>query len=155
MRASKRSGTHMCLDSQERLLYKLTFSPAGDDHSNLLPLGFAWPINIYVFDGGHHLDLERDRDAYRRRIDGLRADAPVGARVGVARSKLSAKFPDGGWPGGQYTCAPIIGRQGPLVQVQIRTFQLYVELDAIYPLAQADGNVLPQSRKSSRPDCAP
>jgi len=152
LRDSRRTGTHMCLDVQEQLLYELTISPAGRFTTMLVPLGYAWPINIYVLDGAHYRDLERRRSAFEQRIAELRANVEVGAKVQVSTTKLPPKLPDGDRPLASYMCALVTGRQGPLVQVQIHSFLMYVGVDAIYPLEEIDRSS-PQSERFFHTNC--
>ena len=133
-------------------LFMVEVRPASEAWSPPLTLGWHWNIG---FDLVSPVELEKhkaNRLEYEKAVAALRANLKVGAQVQIRTSDLPDQLTSEWRERHRYSvgnmCAMVIDVKSPIAQVQIRSTQLAVEIQNLFPLGSKKdlSDVFPSDR---------
>lgn len=132
----QRIGQFSCTRPDGSIAFELLLRPGPTEPVWLPYPGWHWRFQVLVADQSLRDGFMQRHRAYLERVAALRQDAGPGALVQIPRQLLPAE-PAPGMERlrGTFVCAMVISRNGALVQVQVRTSTLYVQLTQVFPRA--------------------
>lgn len=146
-------GEFSCERADGTSAFKLILRPA-QAISLLFKPGWAWKILIIVADQAIWDSFQQRYQAYQAEVAALRNTLAPGTLVQLPRRLL----PAGAAPGleqlpGPFVCAMVVSRNDPLAQVQVRTMQLFIPINQLYPRGE-DLRKAADRRKASVAFCS-
>lgn len=153
-------GQLWCRAPSSASLFMVEVRPASEAWSPPLTLGWHWNIG---FDLVSPVELEKhkvNRLEYEKAVAALRADIKVGAQVQIRTSDLPDQMTSEWRERHRYSvgnmCGMVTDVKSPIAHVQIRSTQLAVEIQNLFPLGSKkdQSDVSPTDRDQPQSWCA-
>jgi hypothetical protein len=130
-------GQFWCTTPDEKPLFMVEVLPAPGASVPLIPIGWDWNIAFRIVSSGALEQYQAKRVDYEKSVAELRSGIKVGAQVQVRTSDLPDSLTED-WRNRRHDqvgnfCGLVTEVNLPLVQVQIQSTQIAIEIDKLLP----------------------